>query len=99
MSKEKHPYVGRYVISRGERSGVHVGVLTAASGSTVFLKEARRLYEWHGAFTLNGVALYGVKKATMPDPLPEIYISDSCEIIPTSEISERCLRNIQTHKT
>ena len=40
---------GKYVIVRGDRSGVFAGTLVEQNGREVELKEVRRLWRWYGA--------------------------------------------------
>lgn len=89
--------VGKYVIVRTRGAGVHCGTLTAVSGTECNLIEARRLWGWSGAFTLNTVAIDGPESAKMPPPVEEIYLPDVIEIIPTSSVAETKLKGIANH--
>ena len=40
---------GKYVIVRGDRSGVFAGVLESQEGQKVVLRGVRRLWRWYGA--------------------------------------------------
>lgn len=58
-----HPWIGEKVIIRTESAGVHYGKLNYVDGSIVRLKNARRIWRWDGAFTLNEIAVAGLKKS------------------------------------
>lgn len=77
---------GPDVIVRTRDAGVHIGVLKARSGTDVTLTNARRLWSWAGAFTLNEVSQNGVsrKQSRISAAVPEITILSVCEIIPVA---------------
>ena len=95
-SKE-HPCLGKEVIIRTYSAGVHFGTLVSAEGKEVCLKNARRIWSWEGAFTLNAVAENGVGKAKLPIPVPEIFLTEAIEIIPCSEGAAKQLREMVSH--
>lgn len=85
-------FIGQQVIVRGDASGVHHGVLHAVDGSTVHLKNARRLWRWKitgQGVSLSEVAILGVdhgeSKITMM--LPDIVVLGICEIVPTHGVA------------
>lgn len=81
---------GKYCIFRTCSSGVHVGYLKKKCGQSVIIENARRLWSWEGAFTLNKVAKDGFKDAKMPVAVEEIQIEQVIEIIPVClEIKEK----------
>jgi hypothetical protein len=51
---------GRFCVARTYSAGVHMGMVTYHSGREVLLTDARRLWRWRGANTLNEVAQHGV---------------------------------------
>lgn len=93
-----HPCVGKEVIIRTYSAGVHFGTLVSANGREVCLRNARRLWSWTGAFTLNTVAMEGVKSAKMPMPVTEIYLTEAIEIIPCSEKAAEQLREMPSYE-
>lgn len=92
-----HPYIGQYVIVRTYSSGVHCGFLKSYDycSTSLILENTRRIWEWKGAFTLSTVANKGVEMAKMPDAIPEIFLSSSIEIIPTSEAAQKQLEETE----
>lgn len=89
--------IGRYVIVRGDRSGVLAGVLKERKGSEVVLTSCRRLWYWEGAASISQLAVDGTKcpgtcKFTVT--VEEILIIDAIEIIPCTEVSEKCIKGV-----
>ena len=74
------------VIVRTVSAGVHIGSIESRSGSELVLLNARRLWKWSGAFTLNKVALSGVKRSDsrISIPVPRITLLGVIEIIPVA---------------
>ena len=85
--KTSHPWLGKQVIIRTYSAGVHYGELDFVEGSTVRLKNSRRIWYWDGAFTLSELAEVGTLKPknckfSMPTSGIEL---DRIEIILISE--------------
>lgn len=85
-------FIGQSVIVRSADSGVHHGLLHAVDGSTVHLKNTRRLWRWKIAgqgVSLSEVAILGIdhaeSKITME--LPDLIVMGVCEIIPTCGVA------------
>ncbi|MDP1738880.1 MAG: hypothetical protein Q8L23_15745 [Caulobacter sp.] len=81
--------VGEHCVVRTHSAGVHLGEVIAQDGKQVTLKDARRLWRWFGAFTLNEVALTGISnkgsnKSRIAEPVPIIVLTEATELIPTS---------------
>lgn len=74
-------------IIRTYSAGVHIGTIVAREGREVTLANARRLWKWSGAFTLNAVATEGVnrKESRISKPVPTITLLEAIEIIPVAE--------------
>lgn len=74
-------------IIRTYSAGVHVGEVVEQNGKEVLLRNARRIWRWYGANTLNEVALHGVDRGQsriseiVPGP---IKITEAIETIPVS---------------
>jgi alpha-tubulin suppressor-like RCC1 family protein len=83
--------ITKQVIVRTYSAGVHFGELAAQNGTEVILKNARRIWEWGGAFTLSAVATTGTdsNKTSLSVAVPEILLTQAIEIIPlTVEAAE-----------
>ena len=77
---------GPLVLVRSTGAGVHVGELVARDVAEVTLANARRLWSWDGANTLNEVSQNGVAKSSrISEPVPEIIITAYHEVIKVSE--------------
>lgn len=84
-SREEKDMIGKYVIVRGNRSGVFAGVLKEKNGTEVTLSECRRLWYWSGAASISQLAKEGVKYAencNFTVTVDEIMVTDAIEIIP-----------------
>jgi len=85
--------IGRFVVVRTFSAGVHMGYLRACVGTAVELTEARRLWRWNKAFTLNEISQKGCgEESRISEPVPEILLTQAIEVIPCSEIATTNLR-------
>lgn len=94
MSKLGKNMIGQFVIVRCRNAGVHMGTLVDRIGSTVELKDARRLWRWRGANTLNEVAGGGVditQHTRISDRIHSIVLTEACEVIPTTALAKEKL--------
>ena len=75
------------VIVRTYSAGVHIGTLQSREGQQVTLTNARRLWSWSGAFTLNAVATKGIRRkdSRISVAVPSIVLLEAIEIIPVAE--------------
>ena len=85
-------FIGQKVIIRSTDSGVHHGTLHAVEGTTVHIKDSRRLWRWRIAgqgVSLSEVAILGVEhewsKITMQ--VPDLIVMNVCEILPTHGVA------------
>ena len=91
----------KYVIVRGDRSGVFAGVLAEKEGREVTLTDCRRLWYWDGAASISQLAVDGTVR---PDickftvAVEEITILDVIEIIPCTEKAEKSIRGVKVWK-
>jgi hypothetical protein len=79
--------VGTESIIRTQSAGVHIGTILNRTGTEVELANARRLWGWKGAFTLNEVATRGVnrKESWISTDVPRIILTQVVEIVPVLE--------------
>ena len=80
------PKAGPETLVRTYSAGVHVGELVSVEGTTVVLRNARRLWKWSGAFTLNAVATSGVdlSNSRISVAVPAITLTQAIELIPVA---------------
>lgn len=83
--------IDQTVIVRCRDAGVHFGTLVMYQNRMVQLKDARRIWRWEGANTLNEVSQNGITGGNISEPVPEIVLLDACEIIPVTEQAARVL--------
>ena len=77
------------VVVRTFSAGVHVGVLVSRNGRDVELADARRIWRWSGANTLNELSQMGVDETgstRISEPVPSITLTEAIEVIPCSII-------------
>jgi hypothetical protein len=87
----------RYVIVRGDRSGVFCGVYASEEGRTVELTECRHIWYWAGAANTAEMALTGVARpAECKFVAPAQYqiVLDAIEIIDCTPAAEVSLRSV-----
>lgn len=93
--------IGKYVIVRGDRSGVFAGTLVSREDRTVMLSNCRRLWYWSGAATVSQIARDGVKNpenCKFTVAVDSITILDAIEIIPTTTAAEACIKAVKEWK-
>ena len=92
---------GKYVIVRGDRSGVFAGMLVSQEGREVILSNCRRLWYWSGAASLHQLAADGVKNprdCKFTITVDSIKILDAIEVIPTTEAAEAIIKAVPEWK-
>lgn len=92
---------GKYVIVRGDRSGVFAGVLESQEGQKVVLKGVRRLWRWAGATECLQIAMEGVKKpreCRFTVTADSITLLDAVEVIPTTQAAEANIKAVPVWK-
>ena len=93
--------IGKYVIIRGDRSGVFAGTLVSNEGQKVVLKDCRRLWYWDGAASISQIANEGVKRPNSSKftvTVDSIVILDAIEIIPTTAAAEANIKAVREWK-
>lgn len=81
--------IGTFVLVRTYSAGVHCGVLAAQDGKQVTLSDARRIWRWRGANTLNELSAAGCDDSysRISEPVPEIVLTEAIEIIPCNPVA------------
>ena len=93
--------IGKYVIVRGDRSGVFAGTLAENDGRKVVLTNVRRLWRWYGATECLQLATEGVKKpkeCRFTLTAETITLLDAIEIIPTTADAEANIKAVPVWK-
>lgn len=91
----------KYVIVRGDRSGVFFGEFIERKGREVKLANCRRLWYWDGACSISQLAVDGTSK---PDnckftvTVKEIEILDAIEVIPCEDKSVTSIMYVKEWK-
>ena len=93
--------IGKYVIVRGDRSGVFAGTLVSQNGREVELKNVRRLWKWYGATECLQIATEGVKRprdCRFTLTAETIKLLDAIEVIPTTAEAEANIKAVPVWK-
>lgn len=93
--------LNKYVIVRGDRSGVFAGRLISKAGSEVELTVCRRLWYWDGAASISQLAVDGAARpgeCKFTITVPRICITDVIEIIPCTEKAEASIKAVPEWK-
>lgn len=84
--------IGEFVIIRTKHAGVHCGTLRQINDTAVLLADARRIWRWSEAFTLNEMANRGCgENSRISEPVPRILLTEAIEVIPCSEFAAKNL--------
>lgn len=92
---------GKYVIVRGDRSGVFAGTLVSQEGQKVVMSGVRRLWRWYGATECLQLATEGVKEPNacrFTLTADSITILDAIEVIPTTAEAEAIIKAVPVWK-
>ena len=92
---------GKYVIVRGDRSGVFAGTLVSQEDRKVVLSGVRRLWRWFGATECLQIATEGVKRpkdCRFTLTAESITLLDSIEVIPTTAEAEAIIKAVPVWK-
>ena len=92
---------GKYVIVRGDRSGVFAGTLVSREDRKVVLSGVRRLWRWYGATECLQIAMEGVKRpkdCRFTMTAETITLLDAIEIIPTTADAEANIKAVPVWK-
>lgn len=85
--------IDEFVIVRTWTAGVHCGILSECSGTAVVLKDARRIWRWSKAFSLNELSQKGGgEDSRISQPVPKILLTQAIEIIPCAP---KAIENLQ----
>lgn len=93
--------IGKYVIVRGDRSGVFAGTLEVMDGRKVVLSNVRRLWRWYGATECLQLATEGVKnprECRFTLTASAITLLDAIEVIPTTVEAEAIIKAVPVWK-
>ena len=92
---------GKYVIVRGDRSGVFAGTLVSQEDRKVVLSGVRRLWRWYGATECLQIATEGVKRTKdcrFTLTAESITLLDAIEVIPTTAEAEAIIKAVPVWK-
>ena len=97
-AKTTPPGDGRAVIVRSRDAGVLFGEFAGNDGSTIYLKNARQLWQWFAAkgITLIDVATHGVKadKCKFSTAHATVTIFNACALIDCTDEAAASIRKV-----
>ncbi len=100
-SEERQLRYSKYVVIRGEKSGVFAGHLLEREGKEVILLNARRIWYWAGANSISQLATDGTSKpkdCKFPCEVAKIQILDVIEIIDCTKKAEESIKAVPVWK-
>lgn len=85
--------IGEFVLVRTYSAGVHCGTLADCSGTVVVLTDARRVWRWKGANSLNELSIHGCDEeySRISESVPKIMLTQGIEVIPCSPKAQKNL--------
>ena len=83
----------KYVVVRSNMAGVYCGTLKNKNGTEVVLANARKIYSWQGAYTVEDIAVKGLnaEASQITVSVKEIIIDDVCQVLPTTNTAQKIL--------
>ncbi len=91
-----HPMLGKRCLIRTYSAGVHIGdivYINPENSMEIKIDNALRLWKWEGGgLSLSSVANNGIKNGRL-NKTGEVYLTNSIEIIPTTEQAEKTYVN------
>ena len=94
-------FENKYVIVRGDRSGVFAGHLKSKEGREVTLTYCRRIWYWDGAASISQLATDGTSKpenCKFPCPVDSVTLTEVIEIIPITEKAKKSIEGVVVWK-
>ena len=88
----------RYVIVRGNRSGVFAGTVHSVKGTEVVLLDCRRIWYWDGAASLSQLAIEGPSKpdnCKFPIAMNKVLVLDAIEIIDVTPQARKVIEGVK----
>ncbi len=96
--KSLEKMTGRKVVVRANQAGVFFGTLKEVDNNNVILTNARKLYYWSGANTVEQIAESGVKnpeQCNFTCFVDEVLITDIAQMIPCSDEASEIIEEVK----
>ena len=91
-------FIGQVCMVRTYSAGVFFGKVEKLSGKEAVISNARRVWYWSGAASLNELASEGTKDPAgckFPTPVDSVYLSEVIEVIPMTEAAIESLSAVK----
>lgn len=88
----------QYAIIRSYTSGVFAGYIGKVENRQATVFNARRIWYWDGAASLSQLSQEGTSKpqnCKFPMEVPEVILTDICEIIPATEKAKASIDGVK----
>lgn len=91
----------KYYIVRAKNAGVFAGNIKERNGDEVTMTNVRQIWYWDGAASLMQMAQSGVtnpRDCKFTVTVDELTVMGVCEIIPCTDIAEKCIKEVAEWK-
>ena len=91
----------KYYIVRAKDAGVFAGNIKERNGDEVAMTNVRQIWYWDGAASLMQMAQSGVtnpRDCKFTVTVDELTVMGVCEIIPCTNIAEKCIKAVAEWK-
>ena len=91
----------KYYIVRAKEAGVFAGNIKERNGDEVTMTNVRQIWYWDGAASLMQMAQSGVTNpgdCKFTVTVDELTVMGVCEIIPCTDIAEKCIKAVAEWK-
>lgn len=88
----------QYYIVRTNRAGVFFGKIKEKKENSLVMTNVRKLFYWSGAYSVEDIAVHGVKnidRCQFTCYVDEMEISEPIQIIPCTEESFKIIYNVK----
>ena len=92
---------GQKVIVRTEKAGVFYGIITEMEGTTVEIRNCRRIWYWDGAASLSELAETGPKRpqnCKFSVVVESIVVMGVKEVIPCTDAASKAIEEVAVWK-
>ena len=86
-----------YCVVRTHSAGVFAGYLESRDGQEAVVRDARRIWYWHGASSLSQLAVDGTKtpeKCKFPVAVDKVILTNVIEIIPCTCLAKKSIQEV-----
>jgi len=89
--------IGKYVIVRTKNVGMYAGTMHERDGREIVLTNARKLFSWEGAATLNQLATDGVglpEECRFPTAAGKVLLLKACDVLLCTPKAKKSIEDV-----